>query len=177
MSRDSSATHLHLHFSSHADLLESFTHPSTSSLPAEEIYIPHHLQPLNPEDEDDVVPDQHAAFGIQRATQKSREPAWRDLGLEELARRGREGGLGSGGVNGMGGGGGRENGVSGLGGGARMGGAGAGGGMLGRDEPVVLALRRRPGAGAGLGAAGMGDGVGQVQGGGDGGGAGNGLPR
>jgi hypothetical protein len=44
-------------------------------------------QPLNPEDEDDVVPDQHAAFGITRATQKQREPAWRDLGLEELMRR------------------------------------------------------------------------------------------
>lgn len=33
------------------------------------------------------MPDQHAAFGIARATQRSREPAWRDLGLEELMRR------------------------------------------------------------------------------------------
>ena len=41
-------------------------------------------QPLNPEDEDDVVPDMHAAFGIQRATQKQKEPGWRDLGLVEL---------------------------------------------------------------------------------------------
>jgi hypothetical protein len=41
-------------------------------------------QPVNPDDEDDIVPDQHAAFGIQRAQQKSREPAWRDLGLERL---------------------------------------------------------------------------------------------
>lgn len=34
------------------------------------------------------MPDQHAAFGIQRATQKQREPAWRDLGLDELMRKG-----------------------------------------------------------------------------------------
>lgn len=45
-------------------------------------------QPINPDDEDDVVPDQHAAFGIQRATQKAREPAWRDLGLESLMTAG-----------------------------------------------------------------------------------------
>lgn len=59
--------------------------------------------PINPEDEDDVVPDMHAAFGINRAMgqtgmpsasgeQSGRgilgsgrtEPVWRDLGLEEL---------------------------------------------------------------------------------------------
>ncbi len=45
-------------------------------------------RPLNPEDEDDVVPDQHAAFGIQRATQKSKEPAWKDLGLDSLLSSG-----------------------------------------------------------------------------------------
>ena len=41
-------------------------------------------QPINPDDEDDVVPEQHAAFGIQRATQRSQQPAWRDLGLERI---------------------------------------------------------------------------------------------
>jgi hypothetical protein len=41
-----------------------------------------------------VVPDQHAAFGIQQATQSKRESAWKDLGLEELIRKapGGEGG-------------------------------------------------------------------------------------
>ncbi|MCJ1284061.1 hypothetical protein MMC26_003392 [Xylographa opegraphella] len=64
-------------------------------LPHEPIYVPPQHQPLNPEDEDDVVPDQHAAFGIQRATQMKREPAWKDLGLEELLRKGpKEGGEG-----------------------------------------------------------------------------------
>jgi Apc13p protein len=50
--------------------------------------VPPHNQPLNPEDEDDVVPDQHAAFGIQRATQKTREAAWKDLGLADLMNKG-----------------------------------------------------------------------------------------
>jgi hypothetical protein len=69
--------------------------------------------PLNPEDEDDVVPDMHAAFGITRALGQNgvgggaeggggagagvqREPVWRDLGLERLV----EGGpvVGTGGV-------------------------------------------------------------------------------
>ncbi|KAL1615125.1 hypothetical protein SLS54_009207 [Diplodia seriata] len=68
-----------------ADLFEEFTR--TPLLP-EEIYVPPQHQPINPEDEDDVVPDQHAAFGIQRATQKQRQPAWRDLGLDELMAQG-----------------------------------------------------------------------------------------
>ncbi|PYH82567.1 hypothetical protein BO82DRAFT_401216, partial [Aspergillus uvarum CBS 121591] len=38
-----------------------------SYLPVEEIYVAPQFQPPNPEDEDDVVPDQHAAFGISRA--------------------------------------------------------------------------------------------------------------
>jgi hypothetical protein len=68
-----------------ADHFEDFC---KDKLPSDDIYVPPHLQPINPEDEDDVVPDQHAAFGIQKATQKTREPAWKDLGLAELARRG-----------------------------------------------------------------------------------------
>lgn len=84
-SRDSSFTAIHLHASHHADLLEDFTR---IKLPAEEIFVPPQHQPINPDDEDDVIPDQHAAFGIQRATQRSREPAWRDLGLERLMTEG-----------------------------------------------------------------------------------------
>ncbi|KAF2719785.1 Apc13p-domain-containing protein [Polychaeton citri CBS 116435] len=85
MSRDSNFTYIHLHASHHADMLEDFTR---IKLPAEEIYVPQKHQPVNPEDEDDVVPDQHAAFGISRATQKAREPAWRDHGLEGLMTNG-----------------------------------------------------------------------------------------
>lgn len=84
-SRDSCFTHLHLHAAHHADLLEDFTR---IKLPAEEITVAPQHQPLNPDDEDDIVPDQHAAFGIQRAQQKSREPAWRDLGLQSLMSEG-----------------------------------------------------------------------------------------
>jgi hypothetical protein len=148
-----------MHHSHHADLLESFTNPTSSQLAPEDIYIPPHLQPVNPEDEDDVVPDQHAAFGIQRATQTKKEPAWRDLGLDELMRRGPgDGPLGSADA--------RPSGAS----------VSAGGVTLGRsEEPVLLALRRQPGARRPGGRA---NGV-EVHstGGGGGGGAGNGLPR
>ncbi|KAI9837226.1 MAG: hypothetical protein M1819_000300 [Sarea resinae] len=85
MSKDSSRTYIHLNQPRVADLFEDFCR---EKLPLEEIYVPPQYQPINPEDEDDVVPDQHAAFGIQRATQKMREPAWKDLGLEELMRQG-----------------------------------------------------------------------------------------
>lgn len=68
-----------------ADLFEDFC---KDKLPNDEIYVPQQHQPVNPEDEDDVVPDQHAAFGIQRATQAVKEPAWKDLGLGELMRKG-----------------------------------------------------------------------------------------
>ncbi|MCJ1247378.1 hypothetical protein MMC30_004592 [Trapelia coarctata] len=95
MSKDSSHTYVHFACARHADLFEDFTRPP--HLPHEPIYVPPQHQPLNPEDEDDVVPDQHAAFGIQRATQAKREAAWKDLGLEELMKKGPTTGEGSGG--------------------------------------------------------------------------------
>lgn len=52
-------------------------------------------QPPNPEDEDDVVPDQHAAFGITRAMERRRETVWRDLGLEGLVTSGGAGARGA----------------------------------------------------------------------------------
>lgn len=74
-----------MHCSAHADLFDDFC---KDKLPDDDIYVPPQHQPINPEDEDDVVPDQHAAFGIQRATQKTREPAWKDLGLAALMNKG-----------------------------------------------------------------------------------------
>ncbi|OJJ51036.1 hypothetical protein ASPZODRAFT_127032 [Penicilliopsis zonata CBS 506.65] len=71
-----------------------------SYLPIEEIYVPPQFQPPNPEDEDDVVPDQHAAFGITRAMERRRDPVWRDLGLDELVS-GLRLGVGSEGVKGV----------------------------------------------------------------------------
>ncbi|KAJ4290414.1 hypothetical protein N0V90_010630 [Kalmusia sp. IMI 367209] len=153
-SRDSNATHLHFHASHHADLLEDFTQ-SNSQLPDEDILVPQYLQPLNPEDEDDVVPDQHAAFGIQRATQGKKEIHWRDLGLEEIARRAP---------------------ADGTSGSAAAGPAGAGprrAAFQSRDEPVMLALRRRPGAGSASASVGLPSAAAQ----GGAASAGNGLPR
>ncbi|KAK3185933.1 hypothetical protein K4F52_005388 [Lecanicillium sp. MT-2017a] len=85
MNKDSSYTYVHMHRASDADLFEDF---SKDKLPDDEIYVPPQHQPINPEDEDDVVPDQHAAFGIQRATQRVAEPAWKDLGLMALMHKG-----------------------------------------------------------------------------------------
>ncbi|CZT40999.1 uncharacterized protein RSE6_00677 [Rhynchosporium secalis] len=85
MSKDSSYTYVHFNRPRDADLFEDFC---KDKLPDDDIYVPPHHQPINPEDEDDVVPDQHAAFGIQRATQKTKEAAWKDLGLAELMRKG-----------------------------------------------------------------------------------------
>lgn len=120
-----------MHHSHHADLLEQFTNLTSSQLAPEDIYIPPHLQPVNPEDEEDVVPDQHAAFGIQRATQTRKEPTWRDLGLDELLRRGPSDGQGQ----------------SGNASTTRNAGVSAGGVVDSRpSEPVRLALSRQPGA-------------------------------
>jgi hypothetical protein len=86
-SKDSSYTYIHFNRPRDADLFEDFC---KDKLPDDEIYVPPHNQPINPEDEDDVVPDQHAAFGIQRATQKVKEATWKDLGLAELMKKGPE---------------------------------------------------------------------------------------
>ncbi|KAI0379857.1 Apc13p-domain-containing protein [Hypomontagnella monticulosa] len=85
MNKDSCYTYVHMQRPRDADMFEDFC---KDRLPDDEIYVPPHYQPINPEDEDDVVPDQHAAFGIQKATQRSKEPAWKDLGLTELMGKG-----------------------------------------------------------------------------------------
>jgi hypothetical protein len=82
-----------------AELFEDFC---KDKLPDDEIYVPPHHQPINPEDEDDVVPDQHAAFGIQKATQKVKEPSWKDLGLGDLMHKGPPKGNGGSGSKGPG---------------------------------------------------------------------------
>ncbi|KND92000.1 Anaphase-promoting complex subunit 13 [Tolypocladium ophioglossoides CBS 100239] len=93
MNKDSSFTYVHMHRPGDADLFEDFC---KDKLPEDDIYVPPQHQPINPEDEDDVVPDQHAAFGIQRATQKVNEPAWKDLGLADLMNKGPGPGAGAG---------------------------------------------------------------------------------
>lgn len=92
MNKDSSFTYVHMHRAGDANL-DDFC---KDRLPDDDIYVPPQHQPINPEDEDDVVPDQHAAFGIRRATQKVREPAWKDLGLAELMKKGPGPGAGPG---------------------------------------------------------------------------------
>lgn len=88
----SNSSNNHNHNQQPSNTQQSTTsYPSSSSpstiptyLPIEDIYLQPQYQPPNPEDEDDVVPDQHAAFGIARAMERRREAVWRDLGLEAL---------------------------------------------------------------------------------------------
>jgi len=94
-SKDSTYTYIHFTHFQQSELFEDFCR---DKLPDDEIYVPPQNQPINPEDEDDVVPDQHAAFGIQRATQKVKEKAWKDLGLGELMRKGPPGSSSNGGA-------------------------------------------------------------------------------
>ncbi|CCG81114.1 Hydrolase, carbon-nitrogen family protein [Taphrina deformans PYCC 5710] len=56
-----------------------------TALPYDDIQLPPELQPLNPEYEDEV-PNQEAVNGIARAT-RPKEPAWRDLNLQDLVNR------------------------------------------------------------------------------------------
>jgi hypothetical protein len=83
--KDSHYTFVHFRAPGLADQWDDFCQ---DKLPDDAIYVPPHLEPLNPEHEDEVIPNQHAAFGIQKATQKVKEAAWKDLGLAELMRKG-----------------------------------------------------------------------------------------
>ena len=69
--RDSTATHLHFPLSS-ADLFEDVCR---DHIAFGDIAVPPDHAPLNPEDDDDVVPDQHAAFGIHHAIAAAAHPA------------------------------------------------------------------------------------------------------
>ncbi|MCJ1462665.1 hypothetical protein MMC07_001268 [Pseudocyphellaria aurata] len=135
MSKDSSYSYVHLHKAHFADLFEEFNR--APQLPHQIIYVRHCHQPPNPEDEDDVVPDQHAAFGITRVTQPKREPAWKALGMDGLVRQGPSG-IGEGSSAGWGAGIGGRDGKMGSSGGS------ASGSGLGRG------LRKREGLGGGL---------------------------
>ena len=62
------------------DLFDEFLVSTT--IPYDSIQVPIEHQPPNPELEDEV-PNQEAVNGIARA-KKPREPAWRDLGLQNM---------------------------------------------------------------------------------------------
>ncbi|RPA79198.1 hypothetical protein BJ508DRAFT_416131 [Ascobolus immersus RN42] len=82
MSKDSNRNYVHWNLDGRvSELMDEFCR---DKLPPDDIYVPPHHQPINPEDEEDIIPDQHAAFGIQRAQQKKKEKAWKDLGLQDL---------------------------------------------------------------------------------------------
>jgi translation initiation factor eIF-2B subunit delta len=118
------------------------TSPATipSFLPIEDIYVAPQYQPPNPEDEDDVVPDQHAAFGITRAMDRRHEAVWRDLGLEALVNgegHGASGPVAAGGTGAAG--------AAGSGPGATIRGSGGGAAVAGAPVVRVREAGRRMG--------------------------------
>ncbi|KAK7208365.1 Apc13p protein-domain-containing protein, partial [Myxozyma melibiosi] len=70
--RDSSRSHIHMTNPRTALFFETW---ASDNLPDDEIAIAPEYEPINPEDEDDVVPDQHAAFGILLAQLRRYRPA------------------------------------------------------------------------------------------------------
>lgn len=120
-----------------ADLFEDFTR---THLPPEEIYVAPALQPPNPEDEDDVVPDQHAAFGITRAMAGIARGGGGGGGSGGVgSSRGGMGGVGIVGISGSGGGGGGVGGRNNRSGGSGVAGVGNAGAFwrdLGLEEVV-----------------------------------------
>ncbi|KAK9462192.1 Apc13p protein-domain-containing protein, partial [Lipomyces oligophaga] len=70
--RDSSRSHIHMDHPYSALFFEDWV---SKRLPDDNIAIAPEYEPINPEDEDDVVPDQHAAFGILLSQLQRYRPA------------------------------------------------------------------------------------------------------
>jgi len=90
--KDAFHNSIHFHRARDADLFEHFCR---DRLPSDDIYVPAVHQPINPEDEDDVVPDQHAAFGLGQLMGKGPDAGvWKGVGRGGAAGAG----AGAGGV-------------------------------------------------------------------------------
>lgn len=79
--KDSDRSHIHLTVARSAVLFDDWM---KTKLSFDDILVPSEHQPISPEDDDDVIPDQYATFGITKNQQKLKEPAWKDLALNEL---------------------------------------------------------------------------------------------
>ncbi|QSL66653.1 hypothetical protein MERGE_001036 [Pneumocystis wakefieldiae] len=79
---DSQRSYIHFNQPRIVDYIEKWC---ADKLPDDDIIVAPQHQPPHPDDDD--VPNQQTMSGILRA-QKSSEPAWRDLGLQELMTRG-----------------------------------------------------------------------------------------
>ncbi|KAK9474390.1 uncharacterized protein V1510DRAFT_412104 [Dipodascopsis tothii] len=68
MGRDSDRSHIHMRDTRTALFFEEWV---STHLPDGKIDVKSLYQPINPEDEDDIVPDQHAAFAISLARSRN----------------------------------------------------------------------------------------------------------
>lgn len=82
MSKDSERSHVHLAMPRTALLFEDW---NKHKLEFDDILVLPEHEPVNPEEEEDIVPDQHAAFGIAKSQQiRQRQAAWKDLSVKDL---------------------------------------------------------------------------------------------
>lgn len=82
MSKDSERSHVHLAMPRTALLFEDW---NKHKLEFDDILVLPEHEPVNPEEEEDIVPDQHAAFGIAKSQQiRRRQAAWKDLSVKGL---------------------------------------------------------------------------------------------
>ncbi|CAN6624280.1 hypothetical protein TRVA0_009S03092 [Trichomonascus vanleenenianus] len=79
--RDSERSHIHMTLPRTAVYFEEWM---KSKLEFDDIIVPPEHQPVNPEEEDDMITEQQGMMGIARSHQKAAEPAWRDLALNDL---------------------------------------------------------------------------------------------
>lgn len=89
--RDSVRSHVHLTAPRTAVFFEEWM---KLKLEYDDIIVPPENQPINPDDDDDLIPDQQASFGVLKSQQQraAAQATWKDLRLKELLHRGPEGG-------------------------------------------------------------------------------------
>uniref|UniRef100_A0A060T2Q4 ARAD1A10373p n=1 Tax=Blastobotrys adeninivorans TaxID=409370 RepID=A0A060T2Q4_BLAAD len=83
--RDSDRSQVHLR---DPRIVEVFEEWMKSKVEFDDIIVPPEHEPADTDEDDELAPDQYAAFGIIKSRQKASEPVWKDLGLRELAESG-----------------------------------------------------------------------------------------
>lgn len=86
MSKDSDRSQVHLAMPRSVLFFEDW---NKHKLEFDDILVLPEHEPVNPEEEEDIVPDQQAAFGITKSQQnRRRQAAWKDLSIKELLYNG-----------------------------------------------------------------------------------------
>lgn len=87
---DSERSHIHL---SQSRISLFFDEWNKCKLEFDDILIAPEHEPINPEDNDDIIPDQHASFGLAKSHQNNNRSHWKDLQTKELLFQGPNSGV------------------------------------------------------------------------------------